>query len=290
MHAYLIMAHNNFEQLKLLIKALDYKDNDIYLHIDTKATDFDKTMFDGVLQNAGIFYVDRMSVIWGDYSQIQCELLLLQAACKKEYEYLHLLSGVDFPIKTHESIVKFFADNKGKEFLHFESKGYPAREKYKIQYWYLLHKFTGRKKASESVVAFIQWITLQFQKLIRIDRTKNSHVEYYKGANWFSITGDFANYVLSQRELVERIFSYTHCGDEFFLQTLIMNSPYKDNISDCSFSDDYNSCLRLIDWNRGTPYTFTIEDYEELLKSECLFARKFDLKKDPKIIEQLLEL
>ena len=34
--AFLIMAHSNFDMLKLLVTQLDYKDNDIYIHIDKK--------------------------------------------------------------------------------------------------------------------------------------------------------------------------------------------------------------------------------------------------------------
>ncbi len=36
-HAYCIMAHGNWEQLQMLINALDDVRNDIFLHIDKKA-------------------------------------------------------------------------------------------------------------------------------------------------------------------------------------------------------------------------------------------------------------
>ncbi|UVV53809.1 hypothetical protein NXY15_04150 [Bacteroides thetaiotaomicron] len=36
-HAYLIIAHNEFEILKRLIQALDDERNDIYIHFDRKA-------------------------------------------------------------------------------------------------------------------------------------------------------------------------------------------------------------------------------------------------------------
>ena len=36
-HAYLIMAANEFEEILVLLKALDYEDNAIFLHIDKKA-------------------------------------------------------------------------------------------------------------------------------------------------------------------------------------------------------------------------------------------------------------
>lgn len=35
-HAFLIIAHNNFEQLQLLVSLLDDVCNDIYVHIDKK--------------------------------------------------------------------------------------------------------------------------------------------------------------------------------------------------------------------------------------------------------------
>lgn len=45
--------------------------------------------------------------------------------------------------------------------------------------------------------------------------------------------------------------------------------------------------LRHIDWIRGNPYTFTINDKEELLSSNNLFARKFSTSKDTDIINLL---
>lgn len=36
-HAYCIMAHGGWEQLQMLVNALDDERNDIYLHIDKKA-------------------------------------------------------------------------------------------------------------------------------------------------------------------------------------------------------------------------------------------------------------
>ena len=44
--AFLIVAHNNFEMLKFLIKSLDSEDHDIYIHIDKKCGDIDYSQFD----------------------------------------------------------------------------------------------------------------------------------------------------------------------------------------------------------------------------------------------------
>ena len=42
-HAYMIMAHDQFELLSILIKMLDDPRNDIFLHIDKKAKDWQKS-------------------------------------------------------------------------------------------------------------------------------------------------------------------------------------------------------------------------------------------------------
>ena len=37
----------------------------------------------------------------------------------------------------------------------------------------------------------------------------------------------------------------------------------------------------MIDWSRGGPYTFTIEDLDMLLASPAMFARKFSMANSP---------
>ena len=43
-HAYLIIAHTNFDQLQKLVKMLDNDKNDIFIHVDKKAKTFDKSL------------------------------------------------------------------------------------------------------------------------------------------------------------------------------------------------------------------------------------------------------
>ena len=47
--------------------------------------------------------------------------------------------------------------------------------------------------------------------------------------------------------------------------------------------------MRLIDWKRGNPYVFGIEDLEELMECDYMFARKFDYIKKPEIVNRLEE-
>ena len=60
-------------------------------------------------------------------------------------------------------------------------------------------------------------------------------------------------------------------------------------IVDCVYNIVYNNCLREIDWNRGKPYIYTIEDYNMLMKSRNLYARKFDSNIDINIIDKIYD-
>ena len=105
-HAYLIIAHNKFEQLKMLCEMLDFEQNDIYMHIDAHVTDFDADSFRPSLRHSKMKFAERTRVNWGGYSQIQAELNLLKAAAnsREDYSYYHLLSGADLPLRPAQEI------------------------------------------------------------------------------------------------------------------------------------------------------------------------------------------
>ena len=83
---------------------LDDERNDIYLHIDKKVVlgSLEQDLFR--LAKARLFVLEqRLDVRWGDISVVKAELLLLETASMKgPYDYYHLLSGVDLPIKSQD--------------------------------------------------------------------------------------------------------------------------------------------------------------------------------------------
>ncbi len=99
-NAYLIMAHNEFHMLKKLLTELDDERNDIYIHIDKKTKYVDESVIASWVKKSGVIFIPRMRIYWGHISIVKCELNLLRAAVKGNYHYYHLLSGVDFPLKS----------------------------------------------------------------------------------------------------------------------------------------------------------------------------------------------
>ena len=70
------------------------------------------------------------------------------------------------------------------------------------------------------------------------------------------------------------------------MQTIIINSQFAKNIY--NKNDEYKSCLREIDWERGSPYVWKKEDKDILLSSINIFARKFDENVDKEIMKIIM--
>ncbi len=73
----------------------------------------------------------------------------------------------------------------------------------------------------------------------------------------------------------------TNGPDEFFVPTLVMNSKFAGRV--------VNTSLREIDWDRGQPYEYTIEDLKMLESSDNFFARKLSYDKNPELVDALIE-
>ena len=279
-HAYLIMIHNDFYIFERLIKLLDDKRNDLYIHVDKKVKGFDFFKYSSVIKKSSIFFTKRISVNWGDFSQIKCELLLLDSATKNnKYEYYHLLSGVDLPLRKQDEIHGFFNKNKY-EFIAF--KDYNSISENIVERVKYYHFFTKNLRVNNFFTK-LHYKLVSYQKKIGIVRNKN--IEFRKGANWFSIRDDLARYILSNKKKIFKLFKYSYCADEVFLQTIVYNSVYMSRVY--RGENEYDSIKRCIDWDRGEPYIFTLEDYEMLKNSNCFFARKFSSEKDKQIIDKI---
>lgn len=282
-HAYLIMAHKQPELLKKLIKLLDNEKHDFFVHIDKKSNinieDLKKCV-----SKSNIQFINRISVNWGGYSQIQCEINLLKNALNDKYSYYHLLSGFDLPLKSSDFIYDFFENSGNKEFLSFESNHI---SKEIIQRISLYHFFQEKINRNNYLFFGLEKLSVGIQKFLKINRIKDLNLKIQKGANWFDITHEFAEYILSKEEEIKLTYKYSFCADEIFLQTLLVNSNFKNNLYHKEFDDDLHSIMRYIDWQRGNPYIFKDKDFKELIQSDYLFARKFDESVDKVIIDKI---
>lgn len=284
-HAYLIIAHKFDYTLKKLLTVIDDTRNDIYIHMDKKCKNFNTNDIINMLLYSNVYFVDRTSVSWGAYSLVNAKILLLKYACSNnKYQYYHFLSGQDLPIKNQDHIHNFFNKNNGYEFINFESSVFNYYDR--VKYIYPFREKAGKKK---NIFRFFELFFLNIQKIINFTNPFIKNIKFQKGSNWCSITDSFARYVISNEKWLKKVFSKSFICDELIFQTLIINSSFNEKIFDKNFDDNMVSNMRYIDWNRGNPYVWKKEDYNELINSNVLFARKFDSEIDREIIDKIIE-
>lgn len=281
-HAYLILAHKNPEQVKTLLHLLDDPRNDIYIHVDKKAG-FGYDILEGTCKNSGLHFIEpRIQVHWGGISIINVEMALLEEAVKAEHSYYHLLSGMDLPLKSQDTIHQFFTDNDGKEFLNIWAM--EDHTKRRVQYY-----TPFPEGGSFFLTNHWNHVVKGILKVMGIKMNKD--IEFKIGSQWFSITDSLAKYIVSQKEWVHKVFKHSYMCDEIFIPTLVWRSPYRNNLYCQRPTEGHEidlSNMRFIDWSRGAsrrhPWTFTIDDYELLMSVPHFWARKFDEEVDNDII------
>lgn len=291
-HAYLIIAHNKLQNLKALISQIDNVDNDIYLHIDRKWKDFEFDKIKKQLQFSKLTLVKRLNVSWGGTSQLLAEMELFKEAyySSNKYSYYHLLSGIDLCLKSQTQIHNFFDNCGNKIFLTFCGEDWNSDAIKRIKYYHF-------ENTRNKFISKLEKVNLLVQKIFKIDRLKKCNYKIVGGSNWASLTEEAVKYILDNEEQIHRLFKKGYCVDELYKHTLIFNSYLKEKIyllkiskENNDFDKDMNKAnMRYIDWNRGKPYTFKSEDYDDLINSEYMFARKFDYERDKELIEKILK-
>lgn len=131
---------------------------------------------------------------------------------------------------------------------------------------------------------------VEVQKMIRM--RVNQDIQLYQGSALFSITDDCMSYLLSRRDEIKRRFRFSLAADEVFIQSILMDSPYRTKIKNV---EKVSSCnARLIDRTRpdgkNSPHVWRQDELEMILAQpeEMCFARKFDERIDFEVVTQLL--
>ena len=279
-HAYLILAHTEFGLLQTLVNCLDDARNDIFVHIDKKV----KQLPSLHVACAGLHLLDRrIDIRWGDYSMVEAELALFEAAASQGvYGYYHLLSGVDLPLRSQDEIHAFFEAHQGKEFVGYLLLEMTPDLVRRMQRWHIFPRHFSRKRNGYSI---IRAMFLRMQEVAGIMRNRN--VEFRKGAQWVSVTDALVRHLLEQRSWIEKTFTHTFIPDECVMQTVVWNSPFRNRIFD--LESEEKGCQRRIGWRNDELYDWSAADYDTLVSSGALFARKFN-SQDSVFIERIVQL
>ena len=215
-------------------------------------------------------------------------LELLECACSadEQYEYIHFLQGSDLPIKSKDEIRAFFEDNQGKQFISIEYERTTMADN-KCRYYHLFcHNRFFRKNR---FIKFLNFGCVEIQKVLGI--CKNTDISLYQGSALFSITPQFAEYLINHKDEIRRRFKFSLAADECFIQTMIMDSPFREQLYIHARGKTCNA--RLIDRTRpdgkNSPHVWRDDEiaFIEAQPAEMCFARKFDTRIAAGIVDEL---
>lgn len=268
--AYLVLAHNNPKLLKRTIQKLRTPDSDFFIHIDQKS---DINQFADLYGEGVSFIPDRVKVYWGEFSQVEAILKLMRQATQApvRYDYLMLISGADYPLKSGKYIEAFFEANRGKEFINRSKMPASGKPLSRIN--------TLRYPSSKPVRKFLSQAVAKFG--LQRDYTKYFR-EAFSGSTWWALSHEACAYMLrfiDENPRFVNFFENTFAPDESFFHTILGNSPGNAYI---------RRNLNFEDWNGGKHPAMIGKKHLELMAAqgqiivddcygcgEVLMARKF---------------
>lgn len=209
----------------------------------------------------------------GGVEQIETYLNLFESARRNgNYLYYHLLSGCDLPLRPIHDILRFFDSHQGTEFVEMSEDC----EKYKFrvqQYHFGVKYIKSRFHLLSLATRIFDKLNVKLQRMVGIRRNANERLAF--GSNWVSITERLTDYLLENKQNILQRYAHTKCADEFYLQSLVATSSFKGKV----FNGMKGANMRYIVWTgKSSPLTLTMDDYDKMMHSDALFARKFSEK------------
>lgn len=275
--AYIISAYQYPEQLARLISRLEHPGVSFLVHIDQKAPDsVFQSAVEGTCHLPNVYFLRRYRCFWGGFGHVQATLEGLDEIFRRDipFNYVVLLTGQDYPIKTNAYIRNFFTRNQGKSFLHhfplptdqWEDTGLTRLENLHL-------RLLGRR------------LVIPGKFVPGLRRSRPMGLKPFGGSSYWCLARDCIEYVhrfVHENRAFVNWFKTVDVPDEIFFQTILMNSSLAVNL--------VNDDLRYMEWpvpDSGSPSILRVEAFERLIRSPKLFARKFDASIDAQVLDRI---
>jgi hypothetical protein len=267
--AYAILVHRNPPQVARLIRALTAPDVVFCLHVDRKTPQ--EPFEQALLERNDVKFVERRACVYlASYRIVEAALRCFELALSAGADVIVLLSGQDYPLRAAPEICAHLSAHANRQFIDYTPIG-PQFWPERINHFYF-----------NSVRPLL--VQRMLNKAAKYFRRRRPDIPVYGGSAWVSVNAAFTRHLLAtlgNPTTVRRYLRFTHVPEELAIQTVALNSPFAQSV--------VNDNLRHIRWkpNAAHPDVFTIADFNELVGSGKLFARKFDLDTHPQILDRL---
>lgn len=280
---YVIEAHKYPGQVHRLINRLNDGYSEFFVHIDETA---DISKFNS-LKDFGkvVHFVERANSKWAGFGSVQATLNGLRAIKNtgKNFDRIILLSGQDYPIKSNEYINEFFKTSPYSVFLDFFQ--IPNWEKWIVNGgWYRVNKYYIGLKWYEFFCS--KSLNLLSTYIPQLRRRIPNGMMPYTGSAWWIFDMYALNYILDydeQHPEYRAFHKYTFVPDELFMHMIVGNSTDQRLVNSVENND-----RRFIIWEKSDsthPNILLRTDFDAIVASDDLFARKFDENIDCEIMD-----
>ena len=275
--AILITAYRDMPQLQRLVEWFD-EDFELFAHLDKRCQE-DISWMDG---RSNLHLYRKYAVEWGDYRHLKAIVLLMREAYRHtDIEYFHLITGSDYPIPPTTEFKAFCEAHRHDNYLeHFPLPHADWGKEgglNRIDYYWLSPNSTRSKGAQ------LTRKLVNMQRRLGIKRGfKYFDGNLCGGGTYWSLSREAIkvalNYLDYHPDYLRR-FRMTSIAEEICLPTLWCNSGI-------SLINDYK---RYIDWgpDGANPQVLTENDYDKMVSSGALFARKMESGESDKLMEKL---
>lgn len=285
--AYLITAYGEWAHLERLIGALNAPGVGIFVHIDAKSA-VPQGLIERLSAHGNVWLAPRRKVWWGGWSHTEALLSLMEISSSSsgDYDYCILLSGADYPIRSHEQICAKLSE--GGEFINAFPGFRPDKPESRVRYYWLDGFDRRRHKSLKTIVLRATEIVL---KTLGIRKHRYPFETVYSGIVWSALGMPCVRYILEYLKVnpwYKKFFRTSQVAEEMFFQTIVGNSPFGANI---------RGTLTWMDWSgdSASPPRITPEHLKKLAPGqkqhrkalgtsyEPLFTRKFDDRSGPEL-------
>lgn len=279
--AFLILAHEDPENLRRLVHALDDPHFDIYVHVSGCA-DLEDFRFETYqLRHSRLTLLEkRIRTYWGDISLVDAMLALYRRAFENgRYDRYITLSGLDYPLKSNRDILEALAD-PNREFISARPLGKDLD--FKIRGIYIWKYHILARIARHLVCNY--HVRMHPEKL-RIRQGDKEKSQVYFSSQWHALSGECVSYMLktlAENPRIVRFFRFAYAPDELLIPTVVCNSPFAHRIVPGHFPENQDfeelfaslPAIHHLRRENKNVVVFREGDFGELTASGKLFCRK----------------
>jgi hypothetical protein len=209
------------------------------------------------------------------------------------FGHLVLLTGQCYPLMATDDLVAWFDARAGRTVMEVRPLPHPTWPDggyNRVDAW-LLPLAVERVPTSlrRGLPKRAGWVAVPKPSLLRhrlggklAVRVPPAVGELHGGLGYWAMAEAHSRYVHVHKEPYVRFFRSGYIPDELFFQTMLANSPHRDEID--------RERMHFVDFHRQggmNPYIWRSDDLDQLVASDRPFARKFDVRVDEDILDAI---